>query len=70
MIVVWLEVEILEIGTGGNKRGWAQRVGWMGEEIWGMLSFVALVCISNVVVEGACVRDCRVWGVCTVGRAG
>jgi hypothetical protein len=27
-------------------------------------------CISVVVEEGACVRDCRVWGLCKVGIVG
>jgi hypothetical protein len=28
------------------------------------------VCISVVIVEGACVRDCRELGLCTVGTVG
>jgi hypothetical protein len=30
----------------------------MGEEIWGLLGF-AFAYISDIIVEGACVRDCR-----------
>jgi hypothetical protein len=46
----------------------------VGEVVWGLLGFVALVCvfgyISVVAVEGICVRDCRVLGLCTVGTVG
>jgi hypothetical protein len=37
-----------------------------GEVVWGLLIFMALCvfgCVSFVVVEGACVRDCRRVGV-------
>jgi hypothetical protein len=48
-------------------------IGWVGEEEWELLSFGTL-CVfgdsSIVVVEGACVRDCRGLGVCTVGTIG
>jgi hypothetical protein len=45
----------------------------VGQEKWGLLSFVVIVCVgclSAVVVEGACVRDCRVLGVCIIGTLG
>jgi hypothetical protein len=44
----------------GGKGG-----GVDGEEVWRLLGLGALV-----VVEDACVRDCRVLGVCTVGTIG
>jgi hypothetical protein len=45
----------------------------MGAEIWGVLGFVALVCVEgyiSVIVEGAHVRECRRLVLCTVGTAG
>jgi hypothetical protein len=50
------------------KRG-GGKGGWVGEEVQGLLVFVALVCISAV-VEGACVRDCKGAGECVGGRGG
>jgi hypothetical protein len=44
-MVVWLEIEICVIGRGGAKSGQKGGVGWVGEEVWGLLGFVALVCI-------------------------
>jgi hypothetical protein len=41
-----------------------------GEALWGLLGFVALVCvryISVIVVQGACVRDCKWLELCKVG---
>jgi hypothetical protein len=40
------------------------------EELWGLLGFVAFECISSVVVEDACIRDCRGLGVCMVDTVG
>jgi di/tricarboxylate transporter len=73
IMVVRLDIEIWEIGKGGTKRGVRKRGRWMGDELWGLLSFLALVhvwCISAVVVEGVCVRDCRGLGFCTVDTVG
>jgi hypothetical protein len=43
-IVVWLEIETWVIGKGGTKsgegNGW-----WVGEDTWGLLGFVTLVCV-------------------------
>jgi hypothetical protein len=42
----------------------------MGEQVWGLLGFVALVCVFrciSVVAQGPCVRDCKVLGLYTVG---
>jgi hypothetical protein len=43
----------------------------VGENVWGFLGFVALVCIgciSAVVVKGVSVRYCRGLGVCMVSE--
>jgi hypothetical protein len=48
----------------------AKRRGWLGEEVLGLLGFVALVCVYSIVVVGACVRDCRGLGLCMVGTVG
>jgi hypothetical protein len=43
----------------------------VGEVVWGGCWFLWPLCvfvgISTVVVEGACIRDCRGLRVCTVG---
>jgi hypothetical protein len=39
----------------------------VGEEVWVLWPLCVLVYISAVVVDGACVNDCRGLGVCTVG---
>jgi hypothetical protein len=45
-MVVWLEIETWVIGKGGAKKGHGKgRIVWVGEELWGLLDFVALVCI-------------------------
>jgi hypothetical protein len=39
-MVVWLEIETWAIGKGGTKKG-----RWVREEVWGLLGFVALMCV-------------------------
>jgi hypothetical protein len=39
-------------------------------ETAGFLALVCVGCISVVVVEGACVRDCKGLGLCTVFTTG
>jgi hypothetical protein len=70
-MVVRLDIETWVIGKGGSKRRGQKRGEWVGKEKWGLLGFVALVCgCISVVVEGACVRDCRGLGLCQVGTVG
>jgi hypothetical protein len=72
-MVVWLKIESWVIGKGGTKREGRKWGGCVGEKVWELLSFVALVCfecISTAVVEGACVRDYKGLRVCTVGTVG
>jgi hypothetical protein len=46
VVVITLDIEIWEIGKGGTIRGMdGKRGGWMGEMVWDLLGFVALVCI-------------------------
>jgi hypothetical protein len=69
-MAIRLDIEIWVIGKGGTQKGSGKQGRWMGEYVWGLLGFVALVhvgCISVVVVEGVCVRDCRGSGLYTVG---
>jgi hypothetical protein len=68
VMVVWLEIETWVIGKGGTKReegkeGWGKRY----EGCWVLWPLCVFGCISTVVVEGSCVRDCRGLGVCIVG---
>jgi hypothetical protein len=65
VMVIRLDIEIWEIDKGGTKRGGRKRGGWVGGGR--DMGFVALVCVSVVVVEGACVRDCRGLRLCIVG---
>jgi hypothetical protein len=69
VVVLWLEVETWVIGKSGTRRKGGKGVGG-----WRLLFFVALVCVfiyfHLVVVEGACVSDCRRLRVCTVGTVG
>jgi hypothetical protein len=37
---------------------------------WGLWPLFVFECISFVVVDGACVKDCRGLGLCTVGAVG
>jgi hypothetical protein len=64
-MVIRLDIEIWVIGKGGTKKE-EQEKGWVGgEELWGLWvlwPLCAFGCISVVVVECACVRDCRGWG--------
>jgi hypothetical protein len=69
-MVVRLDIEIWVIGKCGTKMkvgmkkcGWDKNFGtcWV---LWPLCMFG---CISVAVVEGACVRDCRGLGLCTVG---
>jgi hypothetical protein len=60
----WVDIEIWVVNKGGTKEG--QKEEWMGEEVWGLLGFVALVCVwmyFHCSSGWCCVRDCRVWGV-------
>jgi hypothetical protein len=55
----------LVVGKGGAKGGWAEKEGEVKKfgSCWDLLSLGVFGCISAVVVEGACVRDCRRLGV-------
>jgi hypothetical protein len=43
-MVVWLEIETWVLGKGGTKTE-GGKGGWVREDIWGLLGFVALVCV-------------------------
>jgi hypothetical protein len=45
VMAIRLDVETWVIGKGGTKKKVWEKGGWVGEEIWGLLSFVALVCV-------------------------
>jgi hypothetical protein len=69
-MVVWLDIETRVIGKGGAKRGWMG--GWDGwRNRYGCCCILCPLCmfgcIFNIVVEGACVKDCMGLGLCTVG---
>jgi hypothetical protein len=50
--------------SGCRKRGgWVKRYGGC----WVLCLLCVFECISVIVVEGVCVRDCRGLGFCTVG---
>jgi hypothetical protein len=71
VMAFWLELETWVIGEGGTKGCGGK--GGAGEEVWELLGFVAFVCvwcISTVVVEDACVRDCRRLRMYMVGAVG
>jgi hypothetical protein len=61
VVVIRLVADFGELVKVVLKRGGDGKSGrWVGEELWGLLGFVALCvfwCISVVVVEGAYVRD-------------
>jgi hypothetical protein len=64
LIIYFGELVKVALKKGGRKRGgWVKMYG----SCWGLWLLCVLVCISVVVVEGACVRDCRVLGLCAVG---
>jgi hypothetical protein len=42
-MAIRLDIEIWEIGKGSTKRRDSKRDVLVGEEVWGLLSFVALV---------------------------
>jgi hypothetical protein len=44
-IVIMLDIEICLFGKDGIKKGDKERGGWVAEEIWRLLGFVALVCV-------------------------
>jgi hypothetical protein len=44
IMVIRLDIETWVIGKGGTKGGNGKK-GGIGEEIWGLLSSVALVCV-------------------------
>jgi hypothetical protein len=62
-MVIRLEIEPWVISKGGNKLGVRKRYG--GCLV--LFPLCMLGCISTVVAEGACVRDCQV---CSVGIVG
>jgi hypothetical protein len=73
VMVIWLVVDLVELVKVVLKGGVKKKDGWVGEEVWRLLGFVAPVCvwmISVIVVECACFRDCRGLGFCTVGTVG
>jgi hypothetical protein len=71
-MVVCLEIEVWVIGKGGIKKvlekggRWGKRYGVS----WVLWPLCVVEFISVVLVEGDCFRDCRGWGVCTVGTVG
>jgi hypothetical protein len=69
-----IRVDIWVIGKGGTIKGRAgQGVGgWVKSYgvCWVLWPLCVFGCISVVVVEGACVRDCMGLGLCTVGTVG
>jgi hypothetical protein len=69
--VVWLEIETCVIGKGGVKRSSERGVvgrKWYGG-CWILWPFFFFGYISNVVVEGVCVRHCMGPRVYKVGTA-
>jgi hypothetical protein len=64
LMFIRLDIDIWVISKSGTKKeGVGKGLGVWGE-LWRLLDFLALCvfgCIS-VVMEGACVRDCRGWG--------
>jgi hypothetical protein len=54
--------------TEGIVKRWVGGARGMGK--LGFMSFWVFGCLSVVVVEGACVRDCRGLGLCTFGTVG
>jgi hypothetical protein len=72
VMVIRLDIEIYDIVKGALKeevrKGMVVRNWYVG--CWVFWSLCMFGCISVVVVEGACVRDCRGQGLCTVGVAG
>jgi hypothetical protein len=72
-MVIRLDIEIWEIGKGGTKRACRKRGGWVGEDIWRMLGFVALVCVwvYFCCYSGGCLcQKLQGLGSCTVGTVG
>jgi hypothetical protein len=51
---------------GNGVGGWGKRFGGC----WGLWPLYMFGCISVVVVEGACDRDCKRLGLCTVSSVG
>jgi hypothetical protein len=67
LIVVWPEVETWIIGKGSTKRG-EKKGMWCGYgktygSCWVLWPLFVLGCISDVLLSGACVRDCSGLGV-------
>jgi hypothetical protein len=56
-------VKVVLKRRGGKRGGWGKRYGGC----WVLWPLCELGCISVIVVEGACVRDCRGPELCTVG---
>jgi hypothetical protein len=74
MGVGWVMVISLVIESGKlvsvALKGCGKRGGWVGEEAWGCWVLCPLCMfgyISVIVVEGACIRNCRRLGLCTDG---
>jgi hypothetical protein len=45
VMVIRLVIDFGGIDKGGIKKEGGKRGGWVGEEVWGLLGFVALVCV-------------------------
>jgi hypothetical protein len=45
VMVVWLEIETWVIGKDSSKMGDRKKLGWVGEEVWELLSSGALECV-------------------------
>jgi hypothetical protein len=69
VIVISLVIDFGELVKVALKEEW-KKVWVGGLRSMGLLNFVAFVCIFVVVVEGVCVRDCKVLGLCTFGTVG
>jgi hypothetical protein len=71
VMVIRLVVNFGELVKVALKKG--GKKGWMGKRYggsWGLWPLFVFECISFVVVDGACVKDCRGLGLCTVGAVG
>jgi hypothetical protein len=71
-MLVRQDVEIWEICEGGTKR-WSWKLGGdMGEEIWELLGFVAIVCVwvNFCCTVGCLCQGLQGLGLCKVGTVG
>jgi hypothetical protein len=72
-VVIKVDIEICEIAKSGINKVAEKRICWWRikyESGWVLWPLCVFGCISVVVVEDACVRDCRGLWLCTVGTIG